>query len=60
MTNSEAYKCLQMEQSVKTATGDIITTRCPIRINGKKIVSSQPAPQLGEHNQKIHQDLINS
>lgn len=60
MTKSEAYKCLQMEQSVKTATGDIITTRCPIRINGKKIVSSQPAPQLGEHNQKVYQDLINS
>jgi CoA:oxalate CoA-transferase len=59
MTKSEAYKCLQMEQSVKTATGDIITTRCPIRINGKKIVSNQPAPQLGEHNQKIYQDLIN-
>jgi crotonobetainyl-CoA:carnitine CoA-transferase CaiB-like acyl-CoA transferase len=49
-----------MEQSVKTATGDIITTRCPIRINGKKIVSNQAAPQLGEHNQKIYQDLINS
>lgn len=59
MTNSEAYKCLQMEQTVKTAKGDIITTRCPIRINGKKIVSNQPAPQLGEHNQKIYQDLIN-
>lgn len=59
MTNSEAYKCLQMEQSVKAGKGDIITTRCPIRINGKKIISNKPAPQLGEHNEKLQLDFIN-
>jgi len=29
-----------------------------IRINGKKIVSEKPAPQLGQHNEKVYQDFI--
>jgi crotonobetainyl-CoA:carnitine CoA-transferase CaiB-like acyl-CoA transferase len=58
MTNTEAYQCLKMEQAVKVENGEIITTRCPIRINGKKIVSGKPAPQLGAHNEKVYDELI--
>ena len=41
-----------------TADGkEIITTRCPIRFNGKRLFSAKPAPQLGEHNVKILHEL---
>jgi crotonobetainyl-CoA:carnitine CoA-transferase CaiB-like acyl-CoA transferase len=56
----EAYKCLQMEQTLDTVYGKkIITTRCPIRLNGQKITSSRPAPQLGEHNEKVLNEILN-
>ena len=53
----EAYKVLQMEQTVHTGNKTIVTTRCPIRINGKKLFTDNPAPQLGEHNEKIKKDF---
>ena len=59
MTNTEAYRALQMEQTVHTNKGDIVTTRCPIRINGKRIVSAAPAPQLGEHNIALRNEILN-
>lgn len=59
MTNHEAYQSLDMEQLIKVADKEIITTRCPIRINGQKLVSAKPAPQLGEHNEQLHHDFIN-
>lgn len=57
-----AYQVLQMEQTLKTSTGkNIVTTRCPIRINGEKLYSGIPAPKLGEHNKKIMDEyLINT
>jgi CoA:oxalate CoA-transferase len=58
MVNHEAYKQLQMEQSIKTLTKNIITTRCPIRINGERIFAAAPAPSLGEHNDKVYSDLL--
>ena len=58
MMNHEAYKCLQMEQKIKTGDKEIITTRCPIRINGRRVFADKPAPALGEHNEKVKKDLI--
>jgi DNA-directed RNA polymerase subunit alpha len=59
LTKLEAYKCLQMEQTLTTSQGqEITTTRCPIRINGERIFSPKPAPQLGEHNETINKELI--
>ncbi len=53
-----AYKILQMEQTVKTANGkEMITTRCPIRINGQRLFSSSPAPQLGADNNKLIEEF---
>ena len=58
MKEHEGYLCLEMEQSIFTADGkEIITTRCPIRFNGKRLFSAKPAPQLGEHNVKILHEL---
>ena len=59
LTKLDAYKCLQMEQTITTSQGkDITTTRCPIRINGERIFSPKPAPQLGEHTEKIKEELM--
>ncbi len=59
MMQHEAYKKLGMEQRIQTAGKTILTTRCPIRINGRQLFSAVPAPQVGEHNKKIYKDLIN-
>ena len=59
MKDHEAYKVLKMEQTITTAEGKkMVTTRCPIRINGEILLSGTPAPQLGEHNSKIKNDLF--
>jgi crotonobetainyl-CoA:carnitine CoA-transferase CaiB-like acyl-CoA transferase len=58
LTEKDAYTCLQMEQTITTRGKYITTTRCPIRINGERIFSSKPAPQLGEHTEKIKNELI--
>jgi crotonobetainyl-CoA:carnitine CoA-transferase CaiB-like acyl-CoA transferase len=48
-----------MEQTISNSEGKkITTTRCPIRINGKRLFMEKPAPGLGEHNQKIMEELI--
>ncbi|MBS1512846.1 MAG: CoA transferase [Bacteroidetes bacterium] len=57
MMQQEAYKVLSMEQKIVAATKEIITTRCPIRINGKILYTGNAAPQLGEHNEKITNDF---
>jgi crotonobetainyl-CoA:carnitine CoA-transferase CaiB-like acyl-CoA transferase len=60
LVKHEAYKCLEMEQTLKTVHGkNIVTTRCPIRINGEKLYSATPAPQLGASNKIIMKELLN-
>jgi CoA:oxalate CoA-transferase len=59
MLETEAYKVLEMEQLMKTNDGQsVITTRCPIRINGEKLLSSKPAPSLGQQNKKVYEDFL--
>jgi crotonobetainyl-CoA:carnitine CoA-transferase CaiB-like acyl-CoA transferase len=50
----DGYKVLDMEITVKTSNGlEVTTTRCPIRVDGKLLISDKGAPQLGEHNDAI-------
>lgn len=58
LKNSEAYEALQMEQKLQAQNNEIVTTRCPIRINGERLTSNIAAPQLGQHTQKIIQQLL--
>jgi crotonobetainyl-CoA:carnitine CoA-transferase CaiB-like acyl-CoA transferase len=54
LIQQEGYKVLNMEITVKTSNGLLVkTTRCPIRVDGKTMVSDVGAPQLGEHNAEI-------
>ncbi len=47
MKENNAYQILQMEQTLQTDSQLIITTRCPIRINGQKLLSNKSAPKIG-------------
>lgn len=58
MMEHDAYKCLQMEQVIRTRGTNITTTRCPIRIDGERLFAAKPAPALGEHNDKVFEDFI--
>lgn len=60
MKEQEAYEVLGMEQTVGCHEKKFVTTRCPVRINGKKLMSSKSAPELGEHNEKIKTELLNT
>jgi crotonobetainyl-CoA:carnitine CoA-transferase CaiB-like acyl-CoA transferase len=58
MMNHEAYQCLQMEQVLHAGDKKIITTRCPIWINGERLRSGKAAPMLGEHNEKVMKEMV--
>jgi crotonobetainyl-CoA:carnitine CoA-transferase CaiB-like acyl-CoA transferase len=58
MMGHGAYQCLKMEQTINVGSKEIITTRCPIRINGERLYSDKPAPVLGEHNEKVMRELV--
>jgi CoA:oxalate CoA-transferase len=54
LVQQDGYRALNMEIVVKTSNGlSITTTRCPIRVDGKILVSDKGAPVLGEHNEEI-------
>lgn len=57
MINHEAYQSLQMEQEINISEKKVITTRCPIRINGERLYAGKAAPKLGEDKEKIMAEL---
>jgi CoA:oxalate CoA-transferase len=58
LVKEEGYKALNMEITVKTSNGlSVTTTRCPIRVDDKMLVSEIGAPQLGEHNEIIEKQF---
>lgn len=55
----DGFKVLNMVQEVHRLNGSSMkTTRCPIRIDGKKLVSAKGAPCLGEHNEDIDSEFF--
>lgn len=59
LTEQEGYRVLEMEQAIFTSGGkSLLTTRCPIRINGQKLFSGKPAPSLGQDNERIVMELL--
>ena len=58
MMEEEGYQVLEMEMEVRTTNGDRIrTTRCPIRVNGERILPGRGAPFLGEHNDALAREF---
>jgi CoA:oxalate CoA-transferase len=59
LSDHAGYTALQMEQIITNADGkSITTTRCPIRIGGKRLFSPKAAPQLGAHREQIIEEII--
>src|SRR5579864_2509328 len=51
---SKAFQQLNMLQTLVTAQrAEILTTRCPVRLDGALLTSSLPAPRVGEHTEII-------
>lgn len=58
LVNEEGYRVLEMEMNVKTANGlTVKTTRCPLRVDGKMLISPIGAPLLGENNEAIETEF---
>lgn len=56
--NHEGYKAIQMDQEVETSDGITMkTTRCPIRIDGERILNRKSAPKAGEDNALIEKEF---
>lgn len=54
----DGFKALDMFQQVAMGDGFTYpTTRCPIRIDGEVLKAVRGAPALGEHNQRIMEEL---
>lgn len=54
LVNEEGYRVLEMEMNVTTSNGIAVkTTRCPLRVDGKLLISGIGAPMLGENNESI-------
>ena len=59
LTGHAGYQVLQMEQAIVTSKGkSLLTTRCPIRIDGRRLFSEKPAPSLGQDNERIVMELL--
>jgi crotonobetainyl-CoA:carnitine CoA-transferase CaiB-like acyl-CoA transferase len=58
LVKEEGYRVLNVEITVKTSNGlSVKTTRCPIRVDGKLLVSSKGAPVLGADNEEIEKQF---
>ena len=55
----EGFGVLNMLQKVSRDNGSsLMTTRCPIRVDGEIFRSSVGAPKVGEHNEKIRGEYL--
>lgn len=54
LVQSEGYRLLEMEMNVTSSRGiKVKTTRCPLRVDGKLLLSPVGAPALGENNASV-------
>ncbi len=59
MKEKDGYKILDMEQEVELNSGrTFITTRCPIRIDRRKLYCNKPAPSPGQDTEAIKNSLL--
>lgn len=60
LNNQKFAQDLQLKQTVfNTDTISLVTTRSPIQLDGKLLISSKAAPKVGEDNIKIQQLYLN-
>jgi crotonobetainyl-CoA:carnitine CoA-transferase CaiB-like acyl-CoA transferase len=55
---SEGFKVLDMLQTVEREDAvSILTTRSPLRVNGKRAKVERAAPRIGEHSDIIRNEF---
>jgi len=55
---SEAFQQLAMVQALHNNNGvKVLTTRCPIRLDGSVLTSERLAPKVGEHTEAIRREF---
>ncbi|QGQ94716.1 CoA transferase [Paenibacillus psychroresistens] len=55
----EGFTTLQMTQQVTRSNGaSLMTTRCPIRMDGQLFTSTKGSPRIGEHNAAILEEIV--
>ena len=58
LVETDGYKSLEMEMTITRQDEiSLVTTRCPIRLNGNKIYHPKAAPILGDHTTNIKQEF---
>lgn len=58
LLDHDAFKALCMTQEVRRENGAaLVTTRCPIRVDGAILTSPHGAPNIGEHTKAISEEL---
>jgi crotonobetainyl-CoA:carnitine CoA-transferase CaiB-like acyl-CoA transferase len=58
LLKSEAFRQLDMLQTLANGKGlEILTTRCPFRLDGHVLKSARLAPKVGEHTDLITQEF---
>lgn len=61
LDNQPFVKELQLKQIVENTDGKtMITTRSPIQLDGKILISPKAAPKVGEDNLAIHKQFLNN
>lgn len=61
LDNQPFVKELQLKQIVENTDGKtMVTTRSPIQLDGKILVSPKAAPKVGEDNLAIHKQFLNN
>lgn len=54
----DGFKVLNVTQLVSRSSGaSLLTTRCPIRIDGEILTSATGSPKIGEHNRQIAEEF---
>ena len=54
LLKQEGFKALELTQEIHdTAHGAMLTTRCPVRVDGEVLTCGRGAPSLGQHTEEI-------
>lgn len=61
LLNHEGYKVLNMVQEIYRKNGTrMLTTRCPIRIDGQILTSEKGSPVIGEDTESVMKHMVHS
>jgi crotonobetainyl-CoA:carnitine CoA-transferase CaiB-like acyl-CoA transferase len=57
LMKSDAFRELDFVQELRGHSSPLLTTRCPIRFDGRVLKSDVPAPEVGQHTARIEAEF---